>query len=442
MRNNEIPLPYSQEAEQSVLGAIILDSLCLNNIIDILPNSNFFYESINKFIYDNILEMYSSGEKIDLITVLNKISEKDSTKKIEMKNYLFDLVKIVPSISRTVIYAKIIREKYEIRSLSILANQILNESSKNENVDNLLEFTEKKLFEIRSGKISQSFTKIQDALLETFERLDKLRKKSQTDILGIPCGFRDLDEIITGLNKSDLILLAARPGMGKTSFALSIAKNVSLKFKTVIFSLEMSKEQLASRLLSIEGNIPGNKLRSGNLEYEWLKLTEASEQLSDLDLYIDDTAGITVQEMKAKIRRLGDVKLVVIDYLQLISTSKKVSNRVQEISEITRQLKIMAKDLDIPIICLSQLSRASEQRTDHRPVLSDLRDSGSIEQDADIVMMLYRPGYYSNNLSEKIDQSECECIVAKNRYGETRTVKLYWRADCTKFSSLDFSEQT
>ena len=442
MRNNEIPLPYSQEAEQSVLGAIILDSLCLNNIIDILPNSNFFYESINKFIYDNILEMYSSGEKIDLITVLNKISEKDSTKKIEMKNYLFDLVKIVPSISRTVIYAKIIREKYEIRSLSILANQILNQSSKNENVDNLLEFTEKKLFEIRSGKISQSFTKIQDALLETFERLDKLRKKSQTDILGIPCGFRDLDEIITGLNKSDLILLAARPGMGKTSFALSIAKNVSLKFKTVIFSLEMSKEQLASRLLSIEGNIPGNKLRSGNLEYEWLKLTEASEQLSDLDLYIDDTAGITVQEMKAKIRRLGDVKLVVIDYLQLISTSKKVSNRVQEISEITRQLKIMAKDLDIPIICLSQLSRASEQRTDHRPVLSDLRDSGSIEQDADIVMMLYRPGYYSNNLSEKIDQSECECIVAKNRYGETRTVKLYWRADCTKFSSLDFSEQT
>ena len=278
--------------------------------------------------------------------------------------------------------------------------------------------------------------------METFERLDKLRKKSQTDILGIPCGFRDLDEIITGLNKSDLILLAARPGMGKTSFALSIAKNVSLKFKTVIFSLEMSKEQLASRLLSIEGNIPGNKLRSGNLEYEWLKLTEASEQLSDLDLYIDDTAGITVQEMKAKIRRLGDVKLVVIDYLQLISTSKKVSNRVQEISEITRQLKIMAKDLDIPIICLSQLSRASEQRTDHRPVLSDLRDSGSIEQDADIVMMLYRPGYYSNNLSEKIDQSECECIVAKNRYGETRTVKLYWRADCTKFSSLDFSEQT
>lgn len=440
--SKEMASPYNQEAEQSVLGAIILDGSCLNNIIEILPNSNFFYVPINKLIYDTVLEMFSSGLKIDYVTILNEIYEKDSTKKNEIKNYMLDLVKIVPSISRTVNYAKIIKEKYELRCLINLANQILQESSQNENVGQLFEFVEQKVFEIRSGKESQSLVKIKDILLETFERLDKLNKKSQTDILGIPCGFRDLDLVITGLNESDLILLAARPGMGKTSFALGIAKNVSEKFKTAIFSLEMSKEQLASRLLSMEGNIPGNKLRRGHLEPdEWMRLTETSGRFSDLDLYIDDTAGITVQEMKAKIRRLGGVKLVLIDYLQLISSNRRIDNRVQEISEITRQLKIMAKELNIPIICLSQLSRASEQRSDHRPVLSDLRDSGSIEQDADIVIMLYRPGYYSERADEKIDQSECECIVAKNRHGETRTVMFHWRADCTKFSSLEMNEE-
>lgn len=395
MFNEVRALPHSKEAEQSVLGSIILDISCLNNVIEILPNSKFFYDPNNKLIYDTILDMFSSGLKIDFITILNKITENDSTKKAEIKNYMLDLVQIVPSISGTIGYAKIVKDKFELRSLITVSNQIILEASKSEDSEKLLEFAEQKIFEIRSGKITQSLTNVKDILFKTFERLDKLNSKSLTDILGIPTGFNDLDLTISGLNPSDLILLAARPGMGKTSFALSIAKNVSNVYKTAIFSLEMSSEQLASRLISMEGKIPSNKLRNGHLNPdEWKRLSQASEAFSDSKLFIDDTAGITVQEMKAKIRRLSGVQLVIIDYLQLISSVRRVENRAQEISEITRQLKIMAKELDIPILCLSQLSRASEQRVDHRPILSDLRDSGSIEQDADIVLMLYRPGYY------------------------------------------------
>ena len=439
MKNNQNweDLPYSQEAEQSVLGAIILKSSYLNTVLEVIPNSDFFYFPNNKIIYETIINMFSSGEKIDYVTVLNKIPV-DIAAKNEFKNYMLDLVQIVPSISNIESYAKIIQEKFELRNLISLAREILKESSLAESSEKLIEFAEQKILDIRAGKSKQSLVNIKDIFIETIEKLDKLNSKSRTEILGIPTGFGDLDYVITGLNKSDLILLAARPGMGKTSFALNIAKNVSSDFRTAIFSLEMSKEQLASRLISMEGKIPGNKLRSGHLNPdEWVKLTQVSDEFSNLNLYIDDTAGITVSEMKAKTRRLGKVQLVVIDYLQLISSNRRNSNRVQEISEITRQLKIMAKELNIPIICLSQLSRASEQRTDHRPLLSDLRDSGSIEQDADIVIMLYRPGYYSNPLDDKIDQNECECIVAKNRYGETRTVTLHWQSEYTRFTSRE-----
>lgn len=430
-------MPYSQEAEQSVLGAILLDSSYLNLVLEILPNPDFFYLPYNKLIYETIINMFSLGKKIDYVTVLDNILINNIQKK-EIKNYMLDLVQIVPSISNIENYAKIIQDKFGLRNLISLAHEILQESVSGEKSDKLLDFAEQKLINIRSGKSNQTLVSIKEILMETFDRLDKLNSKSQTEILGIPTGFGDLDFVITGLNKSDLILLAARPGMGKTSFALNIAKHVSEKLKTAVFSLEMSKEQLASRLLSMEGKIPGNKLRRGHLDpEEWVKLTEASESFSDSKLYIDDTAGITVNEMKAKIRRLGGVSLVVIDYLQLISSTKKINNRVQEISEITRQLKIMAKELDIPVICLSQLSRASEQRTDHRPLLSDLRDSGSIEQDADIVIMLYRAGYYADPLDEKIDHNECECIIAKNRHGETRTISLHWQPEYTRFTARD-----
>lgn len=430
-------LPYSQEAEQSVLGAIILDKSCLNAVMQILPNPDFFYFLENRKIYETIIQMFASGESIDFVTILNNLPANED-RKMELKNYMLDLVEIVPSISRSSRYAEIVKDKYKIRSLINVSKEIIKEAQFNDDPEKLLEFAEQKLFDIRLQKNSQDLISIQDILFETFERLDKLKSKSQTDMLGIETGFGDLDRAITGLNGSDLILLAARPGMGKTSFALSIARNVSLKYKTAVFSLEMSREQLASKLISIEGEISGSKLRWGLLDpIDWKNLTEATSRFSGMHLYIDDTAGITVLEMKSKIRRLGDVKLVVIDYLQLITSIRKVENRVQEISEITRQLKIMAKELNIPIICLSQLSRASEQRQDHRPMLSDLRDSGSIEQDADIVLMLYRPGYYSNPLDEKIDQTECECIIAKNRYGETRTVTLHWQAEYTKFTSRD-----
>lgn len=430
-------MPYSQEAEQSVLGAILLDSSYFNIVLEILPTSDFFYIPDNKLIYETMLTMFSFGQKIDYVTVLDNIPI-DTSRKNDIKNYMLDIVQIVPSISNVESYAKIIRDKFELRNLISLANSILQESASNERSDRLFDFVEQKLIDIRSGKSDQSLVSIKEILMETFDRLDKLNSETQTEILGIPTGFGDLDFIITGLNKSDLILIAARPGMGKTSFALNIAKHVSENLRTAIFSLEMSKEQLASRLLSMEGKIPGNKLRRGHLDpEEWGKLTEASESFANSKLYIDDTAGITVPEMKAKIRRLGDVSLVVIDYLQLISANRKISNRVQEISDITRQLKIMAKELNIPVICLSQLSRASEQRTNHRPMLSDLRDSGSIEQDADIVIMLYRPGYYADPLDEKVDQNECECIVAKNRHGETRTLILHWQPEYTRFTARE-----
>lgn len=428
-------MPYSQEAEQSVLGAILLDSSYLNLVLEILPNTEAFYEPNNKLIYETMLEMFSSGKRIDYITVLDNIAI-DSGPKEEMKNYMLDIVQIVPSMSNVESYAKIIRDKYGLRSLISLARDIIQESTVNGDSEKLLEFTEERLNDIRMGKSSEAIVSLKDVLVEEFEKLEKLNSENCDEILGLPTGYNDLDFAITGLNKSDLILLAARPGMGKTSFALNIAKYVSEKSKTVIFSLEMSKEQLAARLLSMEGKIAGNKIRRGKLnDDEWSRLIKASDGYSKSNLYIDDTAGITVNEMKARVRRLGDVSLVIIDYLQLISSSRRVSNRVQEISEITRELKIMAKELNIPIICLSQLSRASEQRLDHRPMLSDLRDSGSIEQDADIVMMLYRERYYKP-LDDRIDPNECECIIAKNRHGETKTIIFNWEPEYTKFTSM------
>lgn len=428
-------MPYSQEAEQSVLGAILLDSSYLNLVLEILPNTEAFYEPNNRLIYETMVEMFSSGKKIDYVTVLDNISI-DSAQKEEMKNYMLDIVQIVPSISNVESYSKIIRDKYELRNLISLAKDVLQESTVNGDSEKLLEFTEERLNDIRMKKSKEAIVSLKDILVDEFEKLGKLNSEDCDEILGLSTGYNDLDFVITGLNKSDLILLAARPGMGKTSFALNIAKYVSEKSKTVVFSLEMGKEQLAARLLSMAGKISGNKLRRGKLnDDEWKRLIKASDGYSNSNLYIDDTACITVNEMKARVRRLGDVSLVIIDYLQLISSSRRVSNRVQEISEITRELKIMAKELNIPIICLSQLSRASEQRLDHRPMLSDLRDSGSIEQDADIVMMLYRERYYKP-LDDRIDPNECECIIAKNRHGETNTIIFNWEPEYTKFTSM------
>ena len=322
------------------------------------------------------------------------------------------------------------------------ARTIIDDASSGEvSSSDLLNSAEQKIFDIRRGKETQGLQRVNEIVVQTFDRLDELNSRTNEEYSGVPTGIRDLDRVIMGLNKTDLILIASRPGMGKTSFSLNIAGHVGITKgkKVAIFSLEMSKEQLVSRMLSTQAKIPGQTLRLGKLnDQEWLNLIEAGDIISKAPIYIDDTPGITIPEMKAKLRRLGDVDLVIIDYLQLMSSAKRIDNRVQEISEITRNLKIMAKEMDVPVLTLSQLSRASEQRADHKPMLSDLRDSGSIEQDADIVMFLYREGYYeSTEISEEGDKNSGEVIVAKNRHGETRSIPLHWQGEYMRFTAQE-----
>ncbi len=437
-----LKLPYSPEAEQSVLGAILLDSNCLDRVAEILPRPEYFHLENHKLIYRTMLEMFTLGSPVDYVTVLEKLKSDNNFDDISSKGYLLELAQIVPSISNVESYARIVRDKYDIRMLIITAREIIENAADGVgDAADLLDSAEQKIFDIRRGKNMQGLQRIDEIVIQTFDRLDMLNSDEASLHKGIPTGIGNLDDTITGLNRSDLILLAARPGMGKTSFALNIARNVAVqgKKRVAFFSLEMTKEQLASRLISTEASVAGTKLRTGELnEEEWIRIIQAGDVLSKTQIYFDDTPGITVSEMKAKLRRLKDVDLVIIDYLQLMSGGKNINNRVQEISEITRNLKIMAKEINVPVITLSQLSRASEQRAEHRPVLSDLRDSGSIEQDADIVMFLYRADYYSDSEDvESDDRNSGECIVAKNRHGEARTVPLHWQGEFMRFTAME-----
>lgn len=433
-------LPFSMEAEQSVLGAILLDSTCLDRVAEILPRSDYFHLNNHKLIYETMLEMFSQGKNIDFVTLLEELKKDSVFNSSNGKTYLMELAQVVPSISNVHTYAQIVRDNYDIRTLITTSREIIEDATQGTyDASILLDSAEQKIFDIRRGKNMQGLQRINESIIETFDRLDILNSDDSSLYQGVPTGIGDLDATITGLNKSDLILLAARPGMGKTSFALNIARHVAVKEKkrVAFFSLEMTREQLTSRLLSTEAMVHGVKLRTGKLEEdEWVRLIEAGDILSKTELYFDDTPGITVPEMKAKLRRLKDVDLVIIDYLQLMSSAKRIENRVQEISEITRNLKIMAKEINVPVLTLSQLSRASEQRSEHRPMLSDLRDSGSIEQDADIVLFLYRNDYYKNGeaVDEDYDKSSGECIVAKNRHGETKTVPLHWQGEYMRFT--------
>lgn len=435
-------LQYSLEAEQSVLGSILIDSACMNKVADILVHADYFYLANHKIIYSTMLDMFTIGMPIDYITVLDKIKTNDELDHSHFKEYLLKLAQIVPTVSNVEFYADIVRDKYNVRVLVDTAKEIIDDASGGEvDATELLNSAEQKIFDIRRGKDVRGLQKVNEIVVQAFDRLDMINSQNADEYLGVPTGIKDLDRVIMGLNKSDLILLAARPGMGKTSFALNIAENVAInkEKKVAFFSLEMSKEQLVSRILSTKGQIPGQNLRMGKLsDKEWERLIEAGDLVSKSPIYIDDTPGITIPEMKAKIRRLGNFDLVIIDYLQLMSSARRIDNRVQEISEITRNLKIMAKELDVPVLTLSQLSRASEQRTDHKPVLSDLRDSGSIEQDADIVLFLYREGYYeSGEIDENQDKNSGECIVAKNRHGETRSVPLHWQGEFMRFTAQE-----
>ena len=438
-----LKLPFSAEAEQSVLGAILLDSQCLDRIAEILPNPDYFYLANHRLIYAVMLEMFTLGQPIDFVTVLDNLKKDSDFEENTAKTYLLQLAQIVPSIKNAQTYAYIVRDNYDVRTLITTARDIIEDASSGTNdAAMLLDSAEQRIFDIRQGKNMQGLQRINETIIETFDRLDALNSDENQLYQGIPTGIYDLDETITGLNRSDLILLAARPGMGKTSFALNIARHVAVKEKRKVafFSLEMTKEQLTARLLSTEAMVGGVKLRIGKLaDDEWIRLVEAGDILSKTEIYFDDTPGITVPEMKAKLRRLKNVDLVVIDYLQLMSGGRRIDNRVQEISEITRNLKIMAKEINVPVLTLSQLSRASEQRSDHRPLLSDLRDYGSIEQDADIVLFLYRNDYYrdGDNVDEDFDKNSGECIIAKNRHGETRAVPLHWQGEFMRFTAKE-----
>lgn len=436
-------LPFSPEAEQSVLGAILLDSSCMDRVAEILPRPEYFYQTNNSLIYSNMLEMFTVGQAVDFVTILEKLKGAKGFDETSGKTYLLQLAQLVPSISNVESYARIVRDKYDVRTLITTARDIVEEASQGAaDAATLLDSAEQRIFDIRRGKNMQGLQRIDEIIVQAFDRLDLLNSPDADLYKGVPTGIKELDEAITGLNRSDFILLGARPGMGKTSFALNIARNAAVNAhkRVAFFSLEMSKEQLASRLLSTEAMVGGTKLRTGKLsEDEWIHIIEAGDILSKTQMYFDDNPSITVGEMKAKIRRLRDVDLVVVDYLQLMNASGKNDNRVQEISKITRNMKILAKELNVPVLMLSQLARDSEKRTNHRPVLSDLRDSGSIEQDADIVLFLYREEYYQDaeTPNENADRNSGECIIAKNRHGETKTVPLHWQGEFMRFTAQE-----
>ncbi|CDF02474.1 MAG: replicative DNA helicase [Ruminococcus sp.] len=442
-QNTDRELPHSIEAEQSILGAVLADPSTLSIVVEKIK-PEYFYSEQHRALYSIILRMFTSGSAADIITVLNeaeKLHIFDSAS--EGRRYLANLADILPSTANIESYCRIVAEKYYIRSLSYAARGILQEIQSGEhNAQLLLDSAEQKIYDIRQGRNIQGLIPIGDAISEAYDRLGKIAGPDKEKYIGARTGFTYLDAITSGLNKSDLIIIAARPGMGKTSFAMNIATNVARHSDkdVVVFNLEMSREQLATRLLSTEALVDSNCLRNGRISGDdWVRLATSAGYLSGLPLYIDDTASMTVPQMKAKLRRTKNLGLVIIDYLQLMESTTKSDNRVVVISEITRQLKVMAKELNVPVILLSQLSRSVESRTDKRPMLSDLRESGSIEQDADIVLFLYRDAYYNK---ESTRQNISECRVEKNRHGETGTVELIWDGQYTRFSNPDFHTET
>ena len=432
--------PHDVDAEQAILGSMLTDQDAVIDAIEVLKPEDFYRED-NKYIYQSIINLYNRGEPIDIITVKAELTSMQKFEAVGGIEYLATLPDKVPLVANADKYIKIVEEKSILRQLIKAANEIQSLGyAQNEEIDNIVDQSEKMIFNIMQGKNQKGYTQIKDVLVETFAELEKLYNQKET-ITGVPTGFADLDYKTAGLHNSDLILIAARPAMGKSAFVLNIATYAAINTKkpVVIFNLEMSKEQLVNRMLCSEAMVDSNKIRTGKIDEEdWIKLATALGPLSEAPIYIDDTPGISVAEIRAKCRKLKlekNIGLVVIDYLQLIQGSgKRNASREQEISEISRSLKILAKELDVPVIALSQLSRAAEARQDHRPMLSDLRESGAIEQDADIVMFLYRDDYYNPDSEKK---NIAEIILAKHRAGSTGTVELLWMGNYTKFANLD-----
>ena len=439
MELGKVP-PHDEDAEQAVLGSMLTDNDAVMAAVEVLKEDAFYRED-NKIIYQAILNLYSKSEPIDIITLKDELESMGKFEQVGGFEYLASLPDKVPTTANVQKYIKIVEEKSVLRNLIKTANEIIELGyNPTEDVEDIMDGAEKKIFDIMQSKNTKSYTPIKDVLVESFTNLEKLYNQKQ-HVTGVPTQFYDLDDKTAGLHGSELILVAARPAMGKTAFALNIATNAALRANVpvAIFNLEMSKTQLVNRMLCSEAMVDSNKVRTGKLDEEdWTKLAEAIGPLSEAGVYIDDTPGISVMEIRTKCRKLKmekNIGLVVIDYLQLISGSnKRNGSREQEISEISRSLKVLAKELNVPVIALSQLSRAVEQRDDHRPMLSDLRESGAIEQDADIVMFLYRDDYYNKESAEK---DIAEVIIAKQRGGSTGTVKLYWMGNYTKFVNIE-----
>lgn len=431
--------PQSIEAEQSVIGSMLLDKEVIPVVTEILKSEDF-YRADHKEIFEAVMDLFDAGEPIDLITVAEQLKLRGTLDNIGGLEYLTNIASAVPTTANAKHYAKIVEEKSTLRKLIKASSEIVNMGYEaSEELSYIVDKAEKSIFDVLQKRGTQGFAPIKDVLVDAFNKLEELYN-NKGHITGIPTRFVDLDFKTSGLHNSDLILIAARPAMGKTAFALNIAQNAAVYsgVPVAIFSLEMSKEQLVSRILCSEAMVDSQKVKTGKLEDEdWKKIARALGPLSEAPIYIDDTPGISISEIRAKCRRLKlekNLGLVVIDYLQLMQGRGKNESRQQEISDISRSLKILAKEINVPVITLSQLSRAAEQRADHRPILSDLRESGAIEQDADIVMFLYRDDYYNPETEKK---NIAEVILAKHRSGSTGTVELTWLGAYTKFANIE-----
>ncbi len=427
--------PHSLEAEQSVLGAMIINQEAINTAIEQLRPDDFYKEA-NKEIFKAIVELYNRNEPVDIITLSEELRRRGTLENIGGVTYLASLSGGVAISSNIKYYCDIVEEKSILRRLILSCDEIMAKSYEDsEEVNSIIEQAEKNIFDITQGRHREGFAPIKEVLLESFSKIEEMAAH-EGELTGLTTGFIDIDNKLSGMQKSDLILLAARPSMGKTALGINIATNSAIKAdaSVAVFSLEMSKEQLVQRMISSVSHVDLQKIISGRLdEEEWMKIINAMAPLSQAKVFIDDTAGISLMEMKAKCRRLKieqGLDLIVIDYLQLMQAESRHENRQQEISAISRGLKALAKEMECPVVALSQLSRAPELRSDHRPILSDLRESGAIEQDADVVLFLYRDEYYNEDTDKK---NIGEVIIAKHRNGPTGTVELVWKKEFTKF---------
>lgn len=431
-------MPHSTEAEQSVIGAMMINQEAIPQAMELLTADDFYTKQYG-LVFGAITSLYSENKPVDMVTLQNRLKEMDVPPEVSSLEFARELISVVPTSANVKSYAQIVAEKSLLRRLINVNDKISNECySGRESVDKIMEDTEKEVFQVLQRHNTAEYIPIRQVVLNVLERIEKA-SQNKGNVTGLPTGFTDLDYKTSGFQNSDLILIAARPSMGKTAFALNIAGYMAFRknLPVAVFSLEMSNEQLVNRLLAMESHVDAQMLRNGNLdEHDWTNLSEGATIIGNSNLIIDDTPGITITEMRSKCRKYKlehNIAIIMVDYLQLMQSSRSAESRQQEISEISRSLKGLARELQVPVVALSQLSRAVEQRPDHRPMLSDLRESGAIEQDADVVMFLYRDDYYNKDLDKK---DIAEVIIAKQRNGPIGTVELAWLPQYTKFANL------